>query len=124
MNLMGLIGFLIIGCIAGWIAGNLMKGRGFGILGNMVVGVIGALVGGYTITLGGTGYRDDVDGQGEYWLQPTMDGEPIDAQIVSISPTQFVFVAPAHPPGRVTFGVLDRETGVLTELPADTFEYR
>jgi len=43
MNVMNLVAFLIIGAVAGWIAGNLMKGRGFGLMGNMIVGVIGAL---------------------------------------------------------------------------------
>ena len=43
----GLIMFLIIGAVAGWLAGKLMKGGGFGLVGNIVVGVIGAFVGGY-----------------------------------------------------------------------------
>lgn len=43
---MNFILFLIIGAIAGWLAGKIMKGRGFGILGNMVVGVVGAFIGG------------------------------------------------------------------------------
>ena len=42
----GLIGFLIIGAIAGWLAGRLIQGGGFGLLGNIVVGVIGAVIGG------------------------------------------------------------------------------
>ncbi len=46
MNIMGLIIFLAIGAIAGWLAGNLMKGGGFGLLGNIVVGVVGAVIGG------------------------------------------------------------------------------
>ena len=41
-----LIGFLIVGLIAGWLAGQIMKGKGFGFLGNMVVGVVGAILGG------------------------------------------------------------------------------
>ena len=41
-----LISFLVIGLIAGWAAGKLTKGSGFGLLGNLVVGVIGAFVGG------------------------------------------------------------------------------
>lgn len=44
---MSLIGFLLIGAIAGWIAGLIMKGRGQGLLGNMVVGVLGSVVGGF-----------------------------------------------------------------------------
>ncbi len=41
-----LISFLIIGLIAGWAAGQLVKGSGFGLLGNLLVGVIGSFVGG------------------------------------------------------------------------------
>jgi uncharacterized membrane protein YeaQ/YmgE (transglycosylase-associated protein family) len=44
---MNFILFLIIGAIAGWLAGKIMKGRGFGILGNMVVGIVGAFIGGF-----------------------------------------------------------------------------
>jgi len=40
------IWFIIIGGVAGWLAGLFLKGRGFGILGNIVVGIIGAIVGG------------------------------------------------------------------------------
>lgn len=39
--------FLLIGLVAGWLAGQLMKGSGFGALGNMIVGVIGAILGGW-----------------------------------------------------------------------------
>ena len=38
---MGIILFLVIGAVAGWLAGMIMKGRGFGILGNIIVGIIG-----------------------------------------------------------------------------------
>jgi uncharacterized membrane protein YeaQ/YmgE (transglycosylase-associated protein family) len=44
---MSLLWFLIIGIIAGWLAGLIMRGKGFGLLGNMIVGVLGAMVGGY-----------------------------------------------------------------------------
>lgn len=43
---MGLIVLLVIGAIAGWLAGNIMRGGGFGLLGNIVVGVLGAVVAG------------------------------------------------------------------------------
>ena len=46
-NLESLLVFLFIGLIAGWLAGTLVKGRGFGILGDIVVGVIGAELGGW-----------------------------------------------------------------------------
>jgi uncharacterized membrane protein YeaQ/YmgE (transglycosylase-associated protein family) len=42
-----LIVFLIIGLIAGWLAGHIMKGGGFGIIGDLIVGVIGAFIGGW-----------------------------------------------------------------------------
>ena len=50
---MEVIGFLVIGVLAGWMAGKLMKGRGFGLLGNMVVGVLGAVAGGFLFGLVG-----------------------------------------------------------------------
>ena len=43
----GIIAWIIIGIIAGWITGKLMKGSGFGALMDMVVGLIGALIGGF-----------------------------------------------------------------------------
>jgi uncharacterized membrane protein YeaQ/YmgE (transglycosylase-associated protein family) len=39
--------FLVIGAVAGWLAGLLMKGRGFGLIGNIIVGIIGAFIGGF-----------------------------------------------------------------------------
>jgi uncharacterized membrane protein YeaQ/YmgE (transglycosylase-associated protein family) len=46
-----LIWFLLIGLAAGWLAGRIMKGKGFGVLGDMVVGIIGAFVGGWVFGL-------------------------------------------------------------------------
>lgn len=43
---MYLIWILIIGLLAGWLASLMMRGRGFGMLGDMIVGVIGAWLGG------------------------------------------------------------------------------
>lgn len=51
MEVTSLFMFLVIGALAGWLAGNLMKGGGFGLLGNIVVGVIGALIGGWVFGL-------------------------------------------------------------------------
>ena len=42
----GLIAWLIVGLVAGWLAGQFMKGGGYGIVGDIVVGIIGAFVGG------------------------------------------------------------------------------
>ncbi len=44
---MGIISWLLVGMVAGWVAGLVMKGKGFGLIGNMVIGVVGALVGGW-----------------------------------------------------------------------------
>jgi uncharacterized membrane protein YeaQ/YmgE (transglycosylase-associated protein family) len=44
---MGLIWFLVIGLVAGWLAGQVMKGGGFGVIGDIIVGVIGAVIGGF-----------------------------------------------------------------------------
>ncbi len=43
----GLIVLLIIGLIAGFLAGKIMKGGGFGLIGDIIVGVIGAVIGGW-----------------------------------------------------------------------------
>ena len=43
--------FLCIGIVAGWLAGKIMKGSGFGILGDMVIGVIGAFLGSWLFGL-------------------------------------------------------------------------
>ena len=40
------VAFLLIGGIIGWLAGVIVKGRGFGIFGDIVVGIVGAMVGG------------------------------------------------------------------------------
>lgn len=48
---MSLLYFLIVGGIAGWLGGQIMKGSGFGLLGNILVGVIGGLIGGYLFGL-------------------------------------------------------------------------
>lgn len=47
MTLESLIVFLLIGAVAGWLAGLIVKGFGFGIIGNIVVGIVGAFIAGY-----------------------------------------------------------------------------
>jgi uncharacterized membrane protein YeaQ/YmgE (transglycosylase-associated protein family) len=44
---MEFVWFLLIGLVAGWLAGALVKGGGFGVVGDIVVGVIGAVLGGW-----------------------------------------------------------------------------
>jgi uncharacterized membrane protein YeaQ/YmgE (transglycosylase-associated protein family) len=55
---MDLLWFLIVGAIAGWLAGQFMKGSGFGLVGDIIVGIIGAFLGGWLfgkfgVSLGG-----------------------------------------------------------------------
>jgi uncharacterized membrane protein YeaQ/YmgE (transglycosylase-associated protein family) len=46
---MGILAALIIGAIAGWLAGQIVRGAGFGLLGNIVIGICGALVAGWVL---------------------------------------------------------------------------
>ncbi len=48
---MDLLLFLLVGLVAGWLAGQIMKGKGFGLVGNLVIGVIGAFIGRYVFRL-------------------------------------------------------------------------
>lgn len=50
---MEFIWFILIGLVAGWLAGRIMKGRGFGVVRNLIVGVIGAILGGFLFELFG-----------------------------------------------------------------------
>ena len=51
MNTHHLISFLAIGLLSGWMAARLMRGSGLGLIGNLVVGVVGAVVGGWVFGL-------------------------------------------------------------------------
>ena len=44
---MSILSWIIVGLIAGWLAGKVMKGGGFGLVGDIVVGVVGGLLGGF-----------------------------------------------------------------------------
>jgi len=44
---MGILSWIVVGLIAGFLAGVVVKGGGFGLLGNIVIGVIGGVVGGF-----------------------------------------------------------------------------
>lgn len=44
---MQFVWFVLVGLIAGWLAGQLMKGGGFGVVGDIIVGILGALLGGF-----------------------------------------------------------------------------
>lgn len=50
---MSLVWFILIGICAGWLAGQIMKGGGYGLIGDLVVGVVGALLGGFLFSSAG-----------------------------------------------------------------------
>jgi uncharacterized membrane protein YeaQ/YmgE (transglycosylase-associated protein family) len=51
MDIQTLLIILAIGAVAGWLAGIIMKGSGFGLLGDIVIGIIGAFIGGFLFGL-------------------------------------------------------------------------
>ena len=55
MTFQSFLTFLSLGALAGWISGLIAKGQGFGLLGNMIVGIIGAFLGGFCFNLLGLG---------------------------------------------------------------------
>lgn len=57
----GFIAWIIIGLLAGWIAGHLTRGRGFGCIVDVILGLIGAVIGGWIFTKIGVG------GYGFWW---------------------------------------------------------
>ena len=57
---MNLLIFLLIGALAGWLAGLVMKGRGLGVLGNIIVGVIGAVLGGWLLPMLGVSFGGNI----------------------------------------------------------------
>ena len=48
---MHLIGFLILGAIVGWLAGKIMSGHGYGVIWDIVLGIVGSFVGGLVFSL-------------------------------------------------------------------------
>jgi len=47
---MSILSWIVVGLIAGWLAGMVMKGGGYGLIGDIIVGVIGGLLGGWIAT--------------------------------------------------------------------------
>ena len=47
MDPVGIVVWLAIGALSGWLAGQLVKGYGFGLVGNIAVGILGAVIGGW-----------------------------------------------------------------------------
>ncbi len=60
MNLSGqsLLIILLVGLIAGWLAGEIVAGGGFGLIGDIIVGIVGALIGGFIYRYFGHGQLD------------------------------------------------------------------
>jgi uncharacterized membrane protein YeaQ/YmgE (transglycosylase-associated protein family) len=44
---MGILAWVVLGLVAGWLAGQFMQGGGYGLIGDMVLGIVGAVVGGF-----------------------------------------------------------------------------
>lgn len=63
MQVEGLLILLLIGAAAGFLAGIIVKGYGFGVVGNIVVGIVGALVGGWLLPRLGLFPGGDIIGQ-------------------------------------------------------------
>src|SRR5947208_16714227 len=57
----GLFGWLIVGLIAGFLASAAIRGRGYGCIGNIIVGLVGAVIGGYLASL------LDIQGTFHFW---------------------------------------------------------
>ena len=53
--LMNILGWILIGLLAGFLAGQIMKGSSYGLVGDIVVGLLGALIGGFLASLFGLG---------------------------------------------------------------------
>jgi len=47
---MGILAWIVVGLIAGWLAGMVMRGGGYGLIGDIVIGIVGALLGGWIAT--------------------------------------------------------------------------
>jgi uncharacterized membrane protein YeaQ/YmgE (transglycosylase-associated protein family) len=62
MGIQSILVIVIIGAIAGWLAGQIVKGFGFGLLGNIVVGILGAFVAGLIFPVIGLGFGGGIVG--------------------------------------------------------------
>ncbi len=49
MDIQSIIIWIIVGAIAGWLAGMVVKGGGFGLIGDIIVGIVGALIAGWLL---------------------------------------------------------------------------
>jgi uncharacterized membrane protein YeaQ/YmgE (transglycosylase-associated protein family) len=55
VDVTAIIIWLIVGAVAGWLAGQIVKGHGFGLVGNIVVGIVGAFIAGWLLPSLGLG---------------------------------------------------------------------
>ncbi|MCO4844085.1 MAG: GlsB/YeaQ/YmgE family stress response membrane protein [Yoonia sp.] len=62
MGIESILVIILIGAIAGWLAGQIVKGFGFGLLGNIVVGIVGAFVAGSIFPVIGLGFGGGILG--------------------------------------------------------------
>ena len=62
MGIQSILVIVIIGAIAGWLASQIVKGFGFGLLGNIVVGILGAFVAGLIFPVIGLGFGGGIVG--------------------------------------------------------------
>lgn len=49
MGIESIVVFLLVGAVAGWLAGQIVRGMGFGLVGNIVVGIVGAFIAGWLL---------------------------------------------------------------------------
>ena len=61
MEIMNFVAWIVFGGVAGWLSGQIMKGGGFGLIGNIIVGIIGSFIGGFVFSnvlgLGAVGFN-------------------------------------------------------------------
>lgn len=61
MEILNFVAWILFGGAAGWIAGQIMKGGGFGLIGNVVIGIVGSFIGGFVFSnvlgLGAAGFN-------------------------------------------------------------------
>jgi uncharacterized membrane protein YeaQ/YmgE (transglycosylase-associated protein family) len=62
MTIEALLIILLIGAVAGWLAGLIVKGYGFGLIGNIVVGIVGALIAGFLLPRVGLSMGEGIAG--------------------------------------------------------------
>ena len=86
---MGLLWFVIIGAIAGWLAGQFMRGHGFGLLGDIIVGVIGAFIGRDISTMAGLGLAAYALG---YWGAQRFGPLPVTETMRFVIPSTTAFL--------------------------------